>query len=138
MSIPSCLICNSTSAVKVGFNENKKQRYFCKACKHKFMVEYKDVHREGNPNWKGNNVCNNEGRYRARQLIKVPKGFERHHKDGNPLNNDPENIMIVTRSEHMKLDGRIVKFKEYQPEASRVGRLHRWGKIDCHEEEKGN
>lgn len=26
-----------------------------------------------------------------------------HHKDGNPLNNDPENIQVVSRSEHNRL-----------------------------------
>lgn len=26
-----------------------------------------------------------------------------HHRDGNPHNNDPENLMVMTQSEHMKL-----------------------------------
>ncbi|MBP3914579.1 HNH endonuclease signature motif containing protein [Clostridium sp.] len=29
--------------------------------------------------------------------------LEVHHKDGNRLNNDPDNLMILTKSEHIKL-----------------------------------
>jgi len=29
-----------------------------------------------------------------------------HHKDQNPLNNEPENLQIVTRAEHNKIHGR--------------------------------
>jgi hypothetical protein len=56
--------------------------------------------KEKNPNWKGNQVCKDRGRERARSWIKVtppcevcgsPKS-ERHHKDGNTLNNDLSNI----------------------------------------------
>ena len=34
---------------------------------------------------------------------------ERHHWDGNTLNNDPENIVILCRRCHMQTDGRLVK-----------------------------
>jgi hypothetical protein len=39
-------------------------------------------------------------------MFPCPKGKERHHIDGNPLNNSPENILLVTRKEHMMADGR--------------------------------
>lgn len=51
------------------------------------------------------------GRARAERLYECPKGMERHHIDGNPLNNSPENIMIVTVKEHRTLDGRSVQDK---------------------------
>ena len=33
---------------------------------------------------------------------KVPKGYEIHHKDGNPFNNDYSNLECIPRSEHIK------------------------------------
>lgn len=36
---------------------------------------------------------------------------ERHHKDGSPFNNAPENIMRVCRRCHMVVDGRLEQFK---------------------------
>ena len=32
--------------------------------------------------------------------------FDVHHKDRNRLNNDPDNLMILTKSEHLKLHSR--------------------------------
>jgi hypothetical protein len=57
--------------------------------------------------FKGDNITKSEGRHRAQKLFSCPKGFERHHIDGNPLNNNPSNIQIVTRKEHLVTDGRI-------------------------------
>jgi len=34
---------------------------------------------------------------------KVPKGFNIHHKDFNPLNNNIDNLELMTASEHLKL-----------------------------------
>lgn len=49
------------------------------------------------------------GRKRAEKLFPCPSGLERHHIDGNTLNNSPENIALVTRAQHAKIDGRIAK-----------------------------
>lgn len=62
---------------------------------------------ENSPYWKGNKAKPDAGRDRARKLFKCPKGLERHHIDGNPLNNAPDNIAFVTRKQHMTLDGRL-------------------------------
>lgn len=59
--------------------------------------------------WKGDKAGQQSGRIRAERLYPCPKGKERHHIDGNTLNNQPENIMFVTRKEHARLDGRIAK-----------------------------
>lgn len=37
-----------------------------------------------------------------------------HHKDGNRQNNDPNNLMIMTQSEHMKLHNKERKEKKAQ------------------------
>jgi len=60
-----------------------------------------------NPNWKGDNITVGGARERAKKLFPTPKGYERHHKDGNPLNNHPSNIEILTRKQHMVSDGRL-------------------------------
>lgn len=36
-----------------------------------------------------------------------PKGYEIHHKDMNHRNNKPDNLMLVSCSEHRKLHGRL-------------------------------
>jgi hypothetical protein len=38
------------------------------------------------------------------------EGKDRHHRDGNPLNNAPENIAFLCRRCHMKVDGRMEGF----------------------------
>lgn len=68
---------------------------------------------KGNPNWQGENACKDSGRGRAQR--KYPLGpciicgnikTERHHVDGNPLNNLSDNVMILCRLHHMMVDGR--------------------------------
>lgn len=63
-----------------------------------------------NLKYKGNNAKPATGRYRAEKLFVCPKGYQRHHIDGNPLNNNPDNIEILTPKEHMVKDGRLEKF----------------------------
>ena len=36
----------------------------------------------------------------------IPKGFDVHHKDGNKLNNDIDNLDCISRSEHTKMTER--------------------------------
>jgi len=67
-----------------------------------------------NVNWKGEKATPNSARERARRRNVVPRGYEIHHIDSNPYNNKPENIQIVTRKEHMILDGRLQNLKQYK------------------------
>jgi len=60
-----------------------------------------------NPMWKGNKASDAAGRSRARYKFFAPKGYDRHHIDGNPLNNIPKNVLIVSRRIHMIKDGRM-------------------------------
>lgn len=39
----------------------------------------------------------------ANGLTSIPKGYHVHHKDLDKLNNDLENLVLLTISEHMKL-----------------------------------
>ena len=77
------------------------------------------------PAWKGNKASVRAGRSRA--LRKFPpqpcsvcgkERSERHHIDGNTLNNAPENIAFVCRKCHMAKDGRYEQCKRWA--ASRV------------------
>ena len=73
---------------------------------------------ENNPNWKGDNISKEAGRYRAKRLLNrfnINDGKEIHHIDGNPLNNDPSNLEIITRKGHMIEDGRMFNnLKQYK------------------------
>jgi len=62
-----------------------------------------------NPMWKGDKATEISARQRAIRNIPVSKGYERHHIDGDPYNNNPENIQVLTRRQHMFLDGRLSK-----------------------------
>jgi len=70
-----------------------------------------------NIRWKGDLCKQANGNQRARRMYPCPAGKERHHIDGNPLNNLPENIAFVTRKEHQLLDGRLEKLRLIHPEA---------------------
>ena len=61
------------------------------------------------PNWKGKNVSAKVSRQRARRKYKPPKGIDIHHIDGNPLNNEPSNLKMVTRKKHFGIDRRWEK-----------------------------
>jgi len=70
-------------------------------------------------NWKGDSASDEAKRVRARCMYKIgkcevcgSKAKDRHHADGNPGNNCEENIMRLCRSCHMKIDGRMDKFRK--------------------------
>jgi hypothetical protein len=71
-------------------------------------------------NWKGDEIHEKSGRTRALRLypkigpctICGNKKSERHHRDGNTLNNSPFNIAILCRKCHMTVDGRIKTFNK--------------------------
>lgn len=74
---------------------------------------------ERNPNWRGDSICEDSGRDRAWRWFASPATCgicgketktERHHKDGNTLNNAPSNIAFLCRRCHMLADGRLQAF----------------------------
>jgi hypothetical protein len=67
-----------------------------------------------NPMWKGAEAKPASGRERARRRYNLDvcedcggNAHDRHHVDGNPLNNEPSNIAILCRRCHMRRDGRL-------------------------------
>lgn len=108
------------------FAENLNRSWVSVACHRQRMGLYASpsVKREAcrrqkigikNPNWKGERCNRITGNDRARRLYperhpcavcNTPNG-ERHHKDGNPLNNIPKNIEFLCRRHHMEADGRL-------------------------------
>jgi hypothetical protein len=44
---------------------------------------------------------------------------QRHHRDNNPLNNDPSNVVMLCGLHHMTVDGRLQRLKQ---QASKAGR----------------
>lgn len=81
-----------------------------------------------NPNWKGDRIKPNSGRERAQKLYSCLRGKERHHKDGNPLNNNPENMEFLTRKEHMIKDGRLERSRKRTESVARWFHKLRQGK----------
>ncbi len=54
------------------------------------------------------------GRQRARRIYRGPLSCEvcgapaeRHHRDGNPVNNEPENIAFLCRKHHIEVEDRL-------------------------------
>ncbi len=75
---------------------------------------------EDHPAWKGDKASVKAGRSRALRLFPPQPcsvcgkaRAERHHLDGNTLNNDPGNIMFVCRKCHMAKDGRHEQCKRW-------------------------
>jgi hypothetical protein len=69
--------------------------------------------------WKGEEASVKAGRSRAlRRYPLQPCSVcgkahsERHHLDGNTMNNEPDNILFVCRKCHMAKDGRLEQFRD--------------------------
>lgn len=71
----------------------------------------------GHPSWRGELASTEAGHARARR--RYPLGAcvrcgrpatDRHHKDADPLNNEPSNVEVLCRRCHMETDGRLEAF----------------------------
>jgi hypothetical protein len=91
------------------------QRQYCsETCRRKaaptFVLAGPDA-----PGWKGDGATHQAGRKRARQMYPdapacercAASRSERHHKDGNPLNNARENIAFLCRGCHIRTEDRM-------------------------------
>ena len=76
------------------------------------MTEKKTYNQgEKNGMWKGDKASITSARERARRILSnTPEGTEIHHMDGNPYNNNLENLCVISRKNHMLLDGKMPKF----------------------------
>lgn len=71
--------------------------------------------------WKGDNASQGQGNIRAIKLFPIlgkcelceRNATDRHHKDGNTLNNEPTNIQRLCRKHHIFLDGRLMNLKPF-------------------------
>ena len=75
--------------------------------------------------WKPGPVSSNASHSRARRRYPVPSEcercgrsvpIERHHKDGDPVNNERQNIAMLCRRCHMEVDGRMEKLRTFKRE----------------------
>lgn len=84
----------------------------------------------------------NRGRQRAQAIYdavacascgRTDVRLERHHRDGNPLNNAPDNVIVLCTRCHMKEDGRLAiakqRAREIQPLA--VAARRKWAGVSC-------
>lgn len=113
--VKTCPICNKDFYVQ----RSKFDKRLC--CSKECLYKYKSIHEknENNPNCKvriielENGVKTKEyNRYKypyhkisldVLKIDKIPKGYDIHHKDSNPKNNDVTNLVILPRSTHMLL-----------------------------------
>ncbi len=66
-------------------------------------------------NWKGDEAKEPSGASRAQKMYPVlgecdlciEPAYDRHHVDGNRLNNERSNLMFLCRQHHMVVDGRL-------------------------------
>lgn len=56
-------------------------------------------------------------------------GLDRHHIDGDPLNNSPENIVVLCRRCHMEQDGRLERAAERLRSADLRGTRNPFSKL---------
>ena len=97
----------------LGYIKGKPTRFICG---HSLKVYRPNNWGELNVNWKGDNALPNQGNKRAIKRFKINNcglcgniAIDRHHRDGNTLNNDSKNVQPLCRRCHMKIDGRLDK-----------------------------
>lgn len=66
------------------------------SCRRKVIDDYNKVPRSSEGNTSGRQVVLDLG-------IEIPKGWVVHHLDENPLNNNIENLVLMSRSDHNSL-----------------------------------
>jgi len=50
------------------------------------------------------------GRNKARKMLKPPKGTEVHHKNGNPRDNRPKNLAVISKKVNRTLQPKRKKY----------------------------
>lgn len=88
-------------------------------CTHECYSLWLKISRIGpdNPNWKADSTHRGTHQTRAWRMYRADQcsecgaqPAERHHADGNRLNNESSNIAILCRRCHMLADGRLAAF----------------------------
>lgn len=109
-SMPKC--CSQTCAGKMHVGDKHTPERIAR------RVKYGADH----PHWVGDKAQVKSGRTRAGRMFpakpqcescgEIGKRIDRHHVDGDTLNNTPENIQFLCRRCHMTADGRINRMSE--------------------------
>jgi len=91
-----------------------RNRFCTKKCFNAWLSNKQKAN--GNSNWKGDKVGWRGTHMRAHRWYDIgacldcgKPAFDRHHQDGNILNNTPENIIPLCRRCHMIRDGRLAR-----------------------------
>ncbi len=106
----TCASCGKDYMEKVSRIANAK-RHFCSHRCHSNAMRILD----GNHKWKTDVTRKETGRRRCRDVFPNQScevcghKAERHHRDGNTLNNASDNIAFLCRKHHMESDGRLQK-----------------------------
>ena len=67
------------------------------------------IGRGGYLRWKdGNRLCHRDIAYRTLSRCGSFADFDVHHRNGNKLDNTPENLQLLTRDEHQRAHGEII------------------------------
>lgn len=97
-------------------NRHWSQRRFCSdACRRDAArARFGELRGEQHPGWKGDEATRQAGRKRARSLYSDAQpcqvcgaSAERHHRDGDTLNNEPGNIAWLCRTHHIRVEDRM-------------------------------
>lgn len=90
---------------------------------HNHRLWPKRTFKEDHPGWKGEEAGKGAKNMRARKWFEISgmcercgekPACDRHHKDGNPGNNERSNIAFLCRRCHMIVDGRLEQLRETQ------------------------
>lgn len=102
-------------------NKSSKCKQCGRRCSYgaRFCAECRRGHHKGsmNANWgnfRSNSILAGRSRAQHRKVLNKcelcgRQAYDRHHINGNTLNNNPSNLLAVCRSCHMILDGRIIR-----------------------------
>lgn len=116
----------------------ERPRFCCKSCATSFSMrnpERREAAKRGadSHRWRGAGVSEKGGRKRALKMYPdAPcercgaENSERHHKDANTANNEPENIERLCRRCHMEADGRMDAARQQMRALQPKGSAARW------------
>lgn len=130
-----CVYCGVKFFVEERYLANPARGRFCGIPCSNRGAERRAPSGEEHYAWKGDAAATNTKRARARRQYDLgscarcgSRASDRHHKDGDTGNNTPENIEILCRRCHMRVDGRLDGFRSL---ARANGRKKRKAAREC-------
>lgn len=68
---------------------------------------------------------------------KIPKGYDVHHVDRNKDNNDIDNLLLISNTDHLTIHQHIMTDAELKARSERVAKYMRPKAIEWHKSEEG-